>query len=182
MKRVLITALILTMGFGLVGAFAEGQTEDPSTEFGRGWRDERPALEEVTLTGKVYFQGMDFPVLKTAEGEYDLMVPRYYTYDIEIEEGQTITVEGFLGPDEAPMGRFSRSEDGEPHVMVTKAIIGGEEFEIDTRYGSMMSGDFDPRGAERGGQRGAERGGSRGNSRGGRMGHMSRPAPKGGRW
>jgi hypothetical protein len=174
MKRVLITALILTLGSGLVGAFAEGQIEDPSTEYGRGWRDERPALEEVTLTGKVYFQGLDFPVLKTAEGEYDLMVPRYYTYDVEIEEGQTITVEGFLGPDEAPMGRFSRSEDGEPHVMVTKAIIGGEEFEIDTRYGSMMSGDFEPRGGGRGD--------SRGNMRGGRMGHMSRPAPKGGRW
>ncbi len=166
MKRVLITALILALGAGLVGGFAEGQSEDPITQFGGGWRnDGRPALEEVSLTGQVYFQGLDFPVLKTADGEYDLMVPRFYTYDVEIKEGQTITVEGFLGPEKAPMGRFIRPDDTEAHVMVSKAIIDGKEFEIDSMYGSMMSGDFDPRGARRGG----------------RMGGMSRNAPRGGR-
>ena len=86
MKRVLAIVLTLALGAGLVGAFAEGQSEDPDTTFGRGWRnDDRPVLEEVTLTGRVYFEDLDFPVLKTNDGDYELMVPRYYTYDFEIE-------------------------------------------------------------------------------------------------
>jgi hypothetical protein len=169
MNRVLITALILVLAGGMVGAFAEGQSEDPSSQFGPGRRSsELHAREEVTLTGQVYFEDLDFPVLKTAEKEYGLMVPRFYTYDIDIEEGQTITVEGLLGPEDMPGGRFTDTDSIESHVMVTKAIIGGEEFEIDTRYGSMMSRNFDPK-----------------SMRGGRsMGHgpASKDSPRGGRW
>ena len=73
MKRVLISALVLALFAGLVGAFAEGQSEDPDTLYGRGWRyDEAPELQEVSLTGRVYFEGLDFPVLKTDDGEFDL--------------------------------------------------------------------------------------------------------------
>ncbi|MBT3273632.1 MAG: hypothetical protein HN368_10780 [Spirochaetales bacterium] len=155
MNRVLTTALILVLAGGLVGAFAEGQSEDPSTRFGPGGRsNEFPELEEIILTGQVYFEGLDFPVLKTAEKEYGLMVPRFYTYDIDIKDGKTITVEGLLGPEEMPRGRFSESDEFESHVMVTKAIIDGEEFEIDSRYGSMMSRDFDPKSTRRGGPMG----------------------------
>ena len=74
---------------------------------------------------------------------YELMVPEYRTIDIDVEAGDEITVEGILVD-----GRF---EDEEPMLMVTKAIIDGEEYIVSHPYGMMgrdrmggfARGDFD---------------------------------------
>ena len=155
MKRVSTFALVMVLVTGVVGAFAGGTRESADSP-----------RDYVTLTGQVYFEDLDLAVLKTDDAEYELMVPWFYSYDVEIEEGQVVTVEGFLGPEEMPGRRYQELEYGESHLMVTKATIDGEEYEIDHGSDRMIQGRFDSRGRGRGGQmrrtpRNAPRGGRR---------------------
>ena len=167
MKRVLILSVILLAATGVAGLFAEGQVENDDQAYGRGrWNDSRVELEEVDMTGEVFFEDRDFPMLKTADGEYTLMVPRFYTDDIEIKEGQTITIKGFIGLEDGPRGRFAESDETGDHVMVTSAVIDGNEYDLGRGPSTMMRGGSDMRG-----------GGRPSTSR-----RMPNRSPQGGRW
>jgi hypothetical protein len=73
------------------------------------------------------------------------MVPRWAVDDLEVEEGQTVTVEGYVA-ENTPWGG-----DG-IYLRVTRAVIDGEEYELEDRPGGSM-GMGDPRGG-RGGRGG----------------------------
>lgn len=139
MKRSVVTVMIVLLVVGVGGAFAAGQEESsdfpygPSRSMGRGFYSEdfeQPEL--VTVTGRVAFDD-GFPTI-TAEGKtYDVMVPRYYADDVDVDAGATITVQGYLmNADTSP-----RLDEDDLHIMVTKATIGGEVYEIDIEHGPM---------------------------------------------
>ncbi len=148
MRKIIILTLMLGVLFS-AAAFAEGVREKddrpgPGSEwnegpgYGRGphrgrgyapgYNDRRDDYdgELVTVTGTVEYGRERHPELETAEGTYELMYPRYLDYSIDVESGDTVTVEGFL----VPGPRWE--EDGDAQfLMVTKAVIDGEEYEVD---------------------------------------------------
>ena len=126
-----------------MGLFASGQREPVEREpFG-------PSLskEELTVSGKVYFENRMHPELKTADQEYELLVPRYLAYQIDLEDGEEIEVSGYRALD---MPCYGEEEEDEVHLWVTRATIRGEEYDLeDEQYGGrgMMSrGNYGPRG------------------------------------
>ena len=114
MKRTfLFTAMVLILGAGL---FAEGAQEQTAPRFD----DE----DEVTLTGTIDISR--FPAVLTTGGEeYLVMVPPFMVEDIEIENGQQLTLTGYA---HEGYGRFSSTEKV---IAVTSAVIDGEEFEVE---------------------------------------------------
>ena len=145
-KRIII--LLLIAGVAAAGVFASGNKEDESDVTRPGWRrmprGEAPDFSEetITVTGELYFENRMHPELKSGSEEYELLVPRFYAYDLNLEDGQTVTVEGYTVEG---MPCFEEEEHEEVHIWVTKAIIDGKEYD-------MEAGGF------RGGHMGSRRG------------------------
>jgi hypothetical protein len=131
-KRIII--LLLVAGVAAAGVFASGQEEDQDAkpDWRRMPRGEEPELSEelLTVTGKLYFENRMHPELKSGGTEYELLVPRYYAYELDLEEGQTITVEGYTVEG---MPCYEEGEEEEVHLWVTKAVIDGEEYDLKAR-------------------------------------------------
>jgi hypothetical protein len=143
-KRIII--LLLIAGVAAAGVFASGNKEDESDVTRPGWRrmprGEAPDFSEetITVTGELYFENRMHPELKSGSEEYELLVPRFYAYDLDLEDGQTVTVEGYTVE-----GMPCFEDEEEVHIWVTKAIINGKEYD-------MEAGGF------RGGHMGSRRG------------------------
>lgn len=86
--------------------------------------------EKVAVTGELYFQNRMHPELKSEGKEYELLVPHYYLFNLDLKEGQTVTVEGY------PVTGlpFEQEDKDEVHLWLTKAVIDGKEYDVE-RYG-----------------------------------------------
>jgi hypothetical protein len=92
--------------------------------------------DKLTVTGPVYFQNRMHAELKADGKDYELMVPRFYLYELELEEGQQVTVEGYV----------AQGED-ESYLWVTKAVIDGKEYDLEKGRGRGRGyGMMGPRG------------------------------------
>jgi hypothetical protein len=131
-KRIII--LLLIAGVAAAGVFASGNKEDESEAARPDWRrmprGEAPEFSEetITVTGELYFENRMHPELKSGSEEYELLVPQHYAYDLDLKEGQTVTVEGYT-VEGMPCCEYEEEE--EVHIMVTKAIIDGEEYDLE---------------------------------------------------
>jgi hypothetical protein len=136
-KKIII--LLLIAGVAAAGAFASGNKEDDW----RGPRGDAPELSEetITVTGRLFFENRMHPELKSGAEEYELLVPHFYAYELDLEEGQTITVEGYT-TEGMPCYGLEDEEHEEVHIWVTKAIIDGEEYDLEhgPRWGMMGPG------------------------------------------
>jgi hypothetical protein len=93
--------------------------------------------EKTTVTGPVYFQNRMHAELKAGGKDYELLVPRFYLYDLELKEGQQVSVEGYVAAGEE-----------ESYIWVTKAVIDGKEYDLERR--GRMRGPGMMRGGPRG--------------------------------
>jgi len=142
-KKIII--LLLIAGVAAVGVFASGNKEDEAEATRPDWRRiprwDAPELSEetVTITGQLYFENRMHPELKSDGEEYELLVPRFYAYELDLEEGQTVTVEGYTVEG---MPCCEDEEEEELHIWVTKAVIDGEEYDLEAgpRRGMMGPG------------------------------------------
>lgn len=140
-KRLLLSLVLIPVllgGVAATGAFASGQSEEPSRPYGRrgqgpGQEWPAPTFSEDTIkvTGELYFQNRMHPELESGGKDYELLVPRYYVYEADLKEGQTVTVEGYTV---TGMPMFEGEDGDEVHLWVTKAIIDGKEYDLE-RYG-----------------------------------------------
>lgn len=81
--------------------------------------------ELVTVTGTLVLEESGYPALKSGDELWGLMYPYYLAQDLEVEDGEEITVEGYTMP--AAGRRFVTDNR---YLMVTKAVIRGEEYEV----------------------------------------------------
>jgi hypothetical protein len=82
-------------------------------------------VEELTITGIIDLTDVNTPKLTAGEQSYELMIPYRLDYDIEITNGDEITISGFEVP------AFRRSTDSVlPNLMVTGAIFNGKEYDL----------------------------------------------------
>jgi hypothetical protein len=129
-----IMLVLLIAGVAAAGAFASGDREEETETARPGWRRlprwEGPELSEqpITVTGQVYFEKRMHPELESGGEEYELLVPRFYVYELDLREGQTVTVQGYP-VEEMPC--CEDEEEAELHIWVTKAVIDGVEYELE---------------------------------------------------
>ena len=141
-KRMML--LLLIAGIAAAGAFGSGNKEDESEAARPDWRRmprwDGPELSEetITVTGQLYFRNRMHPELESGDEEYELLVPRFHAYELELEEGQTITVEGYT----VQAMPCCEEEEEELHLWVTRAVIDGEQYDLEDgpRWGMMGPG------------------------------------------
>ena len=106
--------------------------------------------ESITLTGKLDLTDVNDPKLTVGENTYELMVPYRLDYDMDIKDGDEITINGFEVP-----GYGRNSNPDLTNLMVTAATFNGKEYDLDTAdMGYRGNGmDYDER-QGRGGRRG----------------------------
>lgn len=82
-------------------------------------------IENLTLTGIIDLSDVNVPKLTVGENTYELMVPYRLDYDIDIKDGDEITISGFEVP------AYRRSADSElTYLMVTGATFNGTEYDL----------------------------------------------------
>ncbi len=111
-KKTLLIALLLSLLMS-VSVFAKGESET---------RSMNDVWETVTVTGTVSFEDYPHPELTSGRTVYELLVPPYSLHTIEVESGDTITIEG--------VRTENHFESDETYLQVVKATIDGEEYEV----------------------------------------------------
>jgi len=146
MKKSIAIAALLVMSVSAL-SFANGNSETAAAGtngqgYGRYAKGNSAAFErpfeqgeEVTLTGALKITGSDRPVLVTEDGEVELMYPYVYNDDIELKDGQEITVKGY----DTPAYRWA-DDSSAKHFMVTKATVNGKEYKLDSGNFGPMNG------------------------------------------
>ncbi len=134
MKKIAITLLLLSLtGMAL---FAEGAQEETVWEPGMGRasmpmrggmiQNQNISEESLILTGKIDLSDINQPKLKVGENTYELMIPYRLDYEINIKDGDEITINGFEVP------AYRRTAEAETtSLMVTGATFEGTEYNLD---------------------------------------------------
>lgn len=127
MKKTGLIIFLLILGAAVV--FANGNKEDDVISG-------EVELEKTTITGNINFTGFNGDVqLIDGETTYYLIYPDYIDTDIDLDEGESVTVEGYLLP------KMEEVEDINEFV-VTKAVIRGEEYDLEEEFGMFFEGGF----------------------------------------
>ncbi|MBN1696877.1 MAG: hypothetical protein JW881_05135 [Spirochaetales bacterium] len=136
-KLFLITILLVSTGF----IFANGQNESNNPRRER-WENLIESKEKITVTGALVIKNRIMPELNTGTAVYLLAVPRFAVLQLEIKDGEQVTVEGVLlkANGECPMNTL---EEGEEIFVVTRAIVKGKEYDLKEAFGGT---DFPRRG------------------------------------
>ena len=124
--------------FASLAAFGTGQKEPAPAQGAPAQSSPAPSVanQKLVLTGNVYLQNEQHPVLKSGGKEYELMVPRYLVWNLDVKEGEEVTVEGYQVQG-MPM---HSQDDGDIDVFVTKATFRGKEFDLSGYRGEMARG------------------------------------------
>lgn len=107
----------------------EGRREDRQAD-----RDEYlESLELVTVSGELSLVNGELPYIDMDGVKYSFMAPWQQVQDLELVNGMDVSVEGYEMPSRPLMW-----DGSEKSIMVTKAVINGEEIVID--HDSRMGG------------------------------------------
>jgi len=164
MKKIILLTVVLTVITGMA-VFANGEQEGDFERAVRPWNLDGEEPELLSLSGTLKLEYGDRPTLRAGGEEYELMYPPFLDDGIDIEDGEAVTVQGFLVP-----GPRRSTDDEENYLHVTKAVIDGEEYDLD-----RIAGGYGPMGGP-GGRRGGMMGGGNRDPRGNMPGGM---APRG---
>jgi len=179
MKKELLVLLMIVSSAMLLTA--EGKQDDDVQFYGRGpgmmggyrfsdeetdrWFEERQAareeylesLETITVSGSLSLINGELPYIESEGTKYTIRAPWAYLNEIDLTNGMNVTVEGYLMP-----GPPLQWDDSEKSLMAVKAVINGEEIEIDHLMNGYAQCGIGPMGG-RGGFNGPRGGrGSRG--------------------
>ena len=168
MKTKSIFVFVFLVLLGVSAAFGSGQREPLERRYGPmgHHHEDFEDQETISVTGPIYFKDRMHPEIESGGKEYELLLPRFYYRDVELEEGQSISVEGY---EAEGMWCEDEHDEDEVHLWVTKATIGDEEFDL-------SRGGYGPMGGPMHGHMRGGRGRSRG--RGGMMHNRGR-GPRG---
>ncbi len=137
-KKILLSALALTLVLA-TAAFAGGQKEPVPGSTAPAAPAARPPFasgEKLTLTGTLSLTGEWHPVLLSGGKEYELMVPRFLAANLDVKDGEQVSVEGYV----VQGMRRGGQDDDDIDLFVTKATIKGKEYDLSQYRGQMMGG------------------------------------------
>jgi hypothetical protein len=121
--------MVLALIVPVFGLYAAGEQEGEASVAPWG------VAELVTVTGTVSQDVGRRPELVSGSDRYLLMYPLFLAESVELEQGETVTVEGYVssGP------RWGGSEET-PYLRINKVSIRGKEYVIDNHGPGMMQG------------------------------------------
>ncbi|MDA3812521.1 MAG: hypothetical protein PF518_19560 [Spirochaetaceae bacterium] len=168
MKKEMMILLVIVSSVMILSA--SGKQDDSENQFfgrgaGRGASDaDRETffeqsladLELISITGSLKLVNGELPTIDSNGTTYQIMAPWTQVQDLELTNEMNVSLEGYEMP-----GRPLQWDSAEKSLIVTKALINGEEIVIDHEpgtYGMMGAG-------------GPGKGGAAGN--GGMMGRRS---------
>lgn len=106
-----------------------GNWRQPGTCF----TDQDINVESMTLTGKIDLTNLNIPKLTVGENSYELIIPYRLDYDIDIKDGDEITISGFEVPG------YRRSTDSElTNLMVSSVTLNGTEYNLNMMNAGQM--------------------------------------------
>lgn len=130
MKRTLILLVMLSsMIAASLPLIAEGAQEQA----------EPTRAEQIEVSGTVEFTAGHTRLNAADGGVYELMYPRYLADSFEIENGQSIAVEGFPVPGPRWTATDENADDDQ-YLRLTKVTINGEEYQLAFGPGSRFAG------------------------------------------
>jgi len=137
MKRKTTAFVLILAVMASVGVFAGGQGED-RVDPGGPWDARTPEIskEKITVTGPLNFEDRYQPELEGGSKQYELLFPRCCLWDVDVNEGQSMTVEGYTV---TGMPIEAEKED-EIHLIVTMARIGDKEYDLEVRTMGIGAG------------------------------------------
>jgi hypothetical protein len=177
MKKELLVLMMIVSSAMILSA--EGKQDDDEQYYGRGpgqgmmggnryndaereeWFEQRDAereeyfadLELISVSGALTLVNGELPYIDSEGTKVIIMAPWYDLGDLELENGMDVTVEGYEMP-----GRPLQWDDSEKSIMVTKAIINGEEIVVEHPMdGNGMMGGYGGHGGH--GRKGGFQGG-----------------------
>lgn len=145
-KKILIGMLALIALTGV--AFASGQKDLTKPSAQPAVPGAPTSSEKLSLTGTLSLEGDFHPVLKAGDKEYELLVPRYLTWNLDVEEGEKVSVEGYVVQG---MPWRAAGDDGDIDLWVTKATVKGKEYDLTQYRGGMGAAMMGGRGDGQGG-------------------------------
>ena len=101
--------------------------------------------ETLTFTGTIDLTDVNAPKLTVGEESYELMVPYRLDYDIDIADGDEITISGF----EVPAYRRTADADS-TNLMVTGATFDGKEYDLNIMDEGPMANRRGPASGQKG--------------------------------
>lgn len=142
MKAKVVSIVLLAVAVSAPAAFARGTKDDAPQATGpwaRGWKGPEVSEKKTELSGTLSLKDWH-PVLKTDKEEVVLMIPGHRRYDVDVKEGDSVKVEGYMVE-----GGPRRGDKDQKALLVTKAVVNGKEYEIDQRsWGPMAMGPGGP--------------------------------------
>jgi hypothetical protein len=120
MHKRMIVVFSLLLAVAALG-FTSGQSEAQAG----------PDAELISAEGTLVLQDQFWPRLETPQGTYRLMAPRTLPAGVEVAQGDTIAVEGYL----VPGPRMGWQKSDEKYLAVTRAVIDGEEYLVNRPFG-----------------------------------------------
>lgn len=173
-KRITIMVLsaLILAGTGM-GLMASGQSENtqqtaPQSQWQRG-RSGGPGYmmsnsftkeNEITVTGKLYYQSTLHPELKTDKADYELLIPRFLIFDAGIKDGTEASVSGYK-VENPPMERI-KDDSNDVHIYVTKATVNGKTYDINSETEKYRGNTRFAYNGKAGGRMQGRRGGNKG--------------------
>jgi hypothetical protein len=180
MKKELMILLMITSTVMIVSAKGKPDEAD-ETFYGRGsqgngmmrqsdaddttreeWLEQREAeraeyletLEVVSVSGSLQLVNGELPFIENDGVKYTFRAPWQQFQELDLENGMNVTVEGYEMPVRAMIW-----DGSEKSIMVTKAIVKGEEIIVEHEPGKSGHGGFGSRGGR--GRNGGSRDGGR---------------------
>ena len=147
-RRIVLILIIAIIGmFSITALAAEGGQEkwDSSTQTGTPYYNG----EKMSIEGMVELTAGGVELKGTDGKEYKLMYPRFLAEDVQVRDGQTVAVEGYL----VPGPRWESIED-DTYLRVEKVTLNGKEYDLASTYGPQ-NGCYGP-GARGRGMRGGQ--------------------------
>ena len=93
-KKILISTLAMLALAG--AAFASGQKEPAQLSAQAAAPAVLQTSEKISLTGTLLLEDNFHPVLRAGDKEYELLVPRFLTGNLDVKEGEKVSVEGYV--------------------------------------------------------------------------------------
>ena len=133
-KKILISALVMLALAG--AAFASGQKEPVRPPAQAAPLRAAVTGEKLSLTGTLSLEGGMHPILKAGGKEYELLVPRFLTWNLDVKDGEQVSVEGYVVQG---MPWHAQGDEGDIDLAVTRATIKGKDYDL-SQYGGPARG------------------------------------------
>jgi hypothetical protein len=133
-KQITLTLILMLVMLGSIYAKGQDDSQIYPMPGGPGYNWSSDDLESIEMVGTLELINGNPPFLISGTDKYLLMVPYHLLYNLDIENGEEISVTGY-----ETSGHMWQWDDSEKALILTAATIKGEEYNL-SQCGGYMHG------------------------------------------